>query len=122
MPTEVSRAVVRTYLKEVSGRDKTPEVLSEYVSSEGLIEHILDIESAFPRYTLEILDLVAEDDRVAARLLFRGTHRGDFHGIEPTNREATMSVAAFYRVEEGRIAEAWIQADGTDLVEQLMAD
>ena len=122
MPTEVSRTVVRGFLEEASGRSKTREFLSEWVSSEGLIDHILDMEAAFPSYEMDVLDLVAEDDLVAARLEFKGTHTGDFHGIEATGRDVTMSVAAFYRVSEGRIADASVQADGASLVEQLTED
>ena len=122
MPTEVSRAVVSGFLDAVSGEAKTREVLSTWVSSEGLIEHILDLESAFPGYEMAILDLVAEDDIVAARLEFRGTHRGDFHGIGATGRDVTMPVAAFYRIADGKIADAAVQADGAGLVEQLTED
>ena len=122
MPTEVSRAVVSGFLEAVSGEAKTREILSTWVSSDGLIEHILDLESAFPGYEMDILDLVAEDDLVAVRLLFRGTHRGDFHGIDATERDVEMSVAAFYRISEGKIADAAVQADGASLVEQLTED
>ena len=122
MNASAARALVTGYLGAVSGAEKTRSLVERYVSSAGLIEHVLGIEIAFPRYELEVLDMVAEGSRVACRLLFRGIHRGDFQGLGPTGREATMSVYAFYEIEDGRIADAWILADGADLVEQLTAE
>jgi predicted ester cyclase len=119
MNVPAPKALVTEYLEAVSGEEKTRSLLERYVSSTGLLEHVLAIEAGFPRYKLEVLDVVAEGDRVACRLLFRGTHRGDFQGLEATGREATMSVFAFYEVVDGRIADAWILADGADLMEQL---
>lgn len=122
MDAAAGKARIAEYLKAVSGVEKTRSLLEGYVSSEGLIEHVLGIEIAFPRYELEVLDMVAEGDRVACRMVFRGTHRGDFQGIEATGRDATMSVYAFYQVADGKIADAWVLADGADLVEQLTED
>ncbi len=122
MTASENKALVERYLSDVSGHAKPRDLLERYVSSEGLIEHVLDIEAGFPGYELDVLELVAEGDTVACRLLFRGIHRGDFHGIEATGREATMSVCAFYEIQKGRIADAWVLADGASLIEQLTAD
>ena len=122
MTAAANKELVAPYLEAVSGSEKTRALLEEFVSNEGLVEHVLHIEAAFPSYELDVLDLVAEGDRVACRLLFQGTPRGDFQGIEPTGRDATMAIFAFYEIEEGRIADAWIQADGASLMEQLTED
>ncbi|MBA2313366.1 MAG: ester cyclase [Actinobacteria bacterium] len=37
--------------------------------------------------SVEILDLIAEEDRVVARILMTGTNDGDFAGLSATNRE-----------------------------------
>jgi predicted ester cyclase len=39
---------------------------------------------AFPDFRMEIVDLVAEGDRVAAHFRCSGTHRGAWRGVEPT--------------------------------------
>ena len=41
---------------------------------------------AFPDLEAHIDDLVAEDDKVAIRVSFRGTHQGEFQGIPATGR------------------------------------
>lgn len=39
------------------------------------------MKRAFPDLQIEIEDLVAADDRVAARLTLNGTHSGEFLGL-----------------------------------------
>jgi steroid delta-isomerase-like uncharacterized protein len=42
--------------------------------------------SAFPDMEFEVEDVLVADDRVAAIGTMRGTHRGEFMGIRPTNK------------------------------------
>ena len=42
--------------------------------------------SAFPDWREEIVELVAEGDRVAGRFKCYGTHRGEFLGAAPTGQ------------------------------------
>ena len=44
------------------------------------------MRNAFPDLEAEVDDLVAADDKVAVRVSFRGTHRGEFQGITATGR------------------------------------
>lgn len=120
MTTEESRKLVLEFLGETSGNEKPRALLERYVASEGLIDHILMMEAAFPRYELVVEEIVAEADRVAVRMVFRGRHEAEFQGLPPRGVRATMPVTAFYHLENGRIAEASVQADGATLVEQLM--
>ena len=55
--------------------------------------------------------MIAADDRVAARLSFRGTHRGKFFGVEPTGREIRWNGAAFFKTRGGTITELWVLGD-----------
>jgi len=60
-------------------------------------------------------------DRVAAHFVARGTHHGLFNGEPPTGNEWEARCTAIYRVEEDRIAEAWVTWDLLALMEQLDA-
>jgi predicted ester cyclase len=42
--------------------------------------------SAFPDLEFEVEDMLVADDRVAVIGMMRGTHRGEFMGIKPTNK------------------------------------
>jgi predicted ester cyclase len=44
----------------------------------------------FPDYRIAIEDLVAEDDKVAKRWTFRGTHTGEFMGMAPTRKQVMV--------------------------------
>jgi len=74
---------------------------------------------AFPDISRTIEDLIAEDDKVVARTSLRGTHLGDFLEIPATGRPIQITALAVYRIADGRIAEAWIEADFIGLMSQI---
>ena len=75
--------------------------------------------SAFPDAEVTAEVVVAEGDLVSAHLTGRGTHLGTFQGCPPTGREWTASCTAIYRIESGRIVEAWINWDWLAVFEQI---
>src|SRR5215472_14120109 len=50
----------------------------------GQKQRILGFRRGFPDLRLEAEDMLAEGDKVAFRMLLRGTHQGEFQGIVPT--------------------------------------
>jgi len=74
---------------------------------------------AFSDYTVTVDDVIAEGDTVAVRLTERGTHDGEFMGIDPTGREFEIRTMAFLRLEDGKVAEWWVQPDNLGLMRQL---
>jgi steroid delta-isomerase-like uncharacterized protein len=74
---------------------------------------------AFPDLEAHVDDLVAAEDRVAIRVSFRGTHRGEFQGIPATGRTIHYVSHEFYRLENGLFAEEWICSDMASLFRQL---
>jgi steroid delta-isomerase-like uncharacterized protein len=77
------------------------------------------MKHAFPDLEAHIEDLVADGDKVAVRLRFRGTHSGEFLGIPATGRAVEYVSHEFYRVADGLIAEEWICSDLATLFRQL---
>lgn len=75
--------------------------------------------TAFPDLHVQVHDLVAEGDKVAARLTATGTHRGDFLGVRATGTRVTMKIINLYRFEGGKIAEAHRSYDLLGLGQQL---
>jgi predicted ester cyclase len=67
----------------------------------------------------EIVDLVADRDRAAARLLWSGTQDGPLLGVEPTGRGFTYTGAAFFTARDGLLAEIWVVGDLAGLRDQL---
>lgn len=94
---------------EVRGRDALKE------QSRAVFE-------AFGDFSATVEDVVAEGDMVAMRVTVRGTHDGEFMGLEPTGRSFEFGNMVFTRIEDGRIAERWVQPDLLGLLRQLGAE
>ena len=83
------------------------------------IADLADLFHAFPDWRWRRIQLLVEDDRLAAHLRGSGTHTGVFRGIAPTRRHANVAEFGMYRVAKGRIAE-FAGVTGTDeLLAQL---
>jgi len=79
------------------------------------------LREALPDLELTIDDLIAEGDRVVARFVAQGSHRGEFMGIPPTGRSVSFGGMYVYRLSGGRIAEVWGSLDALGLLGQLGA-
>ena len=75
--------------------------------------------SAFPDVWVDVDQIVADDDKVACRWTSTGTHQGDLFGIPPTGNKVKVTATVWYRVEDGRLAEGWINRDDVGLMRQL---
>jgi steroid delta-isomerase-like uncharacterized protein len=62
------------------------------------------MKRAFPDLEADIQDIFAAQDRVAVRLIFRGTHSGEFLGVPATGRSIRYVSHEFYRLADGLIA------------------
>jgi steroid delta-isomerase-like uncharacterized protein len=67
--------------------------------------------AAFPDWHSELHLLVAEADLVAEHFTARGTQRGEFMGVAPTGREASLKGINIFRLRDGRITERWGRLD-----------
>ena len=80
-----------------------------------------DFLTGFPDVKHRIEDLVIEGDRVVTRWRGIGHHRGSYDGIAPTGREIDYTGITIFRIAEGRIAEAWVNAEMAELLASLRA-
>jgi len=86
---------------------------------EGIRSHVLAHRTAFPDWTEEIEDLIADQDRVVARFRSRGTNLGDFLGNPPTGNRIEISEVAIFKLKHGKIAEQWVYPDILSMQLQL---
>jgi steroid delta-isomerase-like uncharacterized protein len=77
------------------------------------------LRSAFGELRFEILDEIAEGDRVVQRAIMRGRHARRLAGAEPTGREFAARHVYFWRIADGRIAEHWGVRDDLGMLQQL---
>ena len=88
---------------------------------EGVKQFFSMIRSAFDDFRMDVEELVAEGDKVVARITMKGTHRDEFMGIAGTG--ATINVAAIdiIRFADGRAVEHWGVTDSMAMMDQLGA-
>ena len=79
------------------------------------------IRGAFPDFHNQIKELAGDENRVAARLVYTGTHRGEIFGIPPSGRQIEYDGAAFFRMEAGLIVDGWVLGDTFHLRQQIEA-
>ena len=76
---------------------------------------------AFPDLHLSFEDALADRDRVVTRWHLEGTHDGPLMGIAPSGRRVSIEGIRIDRIENGKIAESWMQLDTLGLLEQIGA-
>ena len=75
--------------------------------------------AAFPDISHQVQDQLAEGDLVATRILMRGTHQKEMMGIPATGNEIAISAINMVRVDDGKIAEHWVNSDSLGMMMQL---
>jgi steroid delta-isomerase-like uncharacterized protein len=88
---------------------------------EGYLAYLRMVRAALPGFTCTIKDLIEGGQRIAARMLFSGTHRGEVLGVAGSGREVSWEGAAFFTIADGRIVELWVLGDLDALKRQLAA-
>ena len=86
---------------------------------EGLKQAFAAFVTAFPDSVHTLEDIVAEGDKVVARVVGKGTHRAPFMGVPASGRQISMEGIAIYRFEHGKIVEKWGQQDRLGVMIQL---
>ena len=86
---------------------------------QGIDEVVTACRAAFENLNVTVEDMLAEEDRVAARFTARGIHKGPFMGLPPTGKPIVMTGIEIFRLERGRIAELWGEANLIGLMQQL---
>jgi|GEM_PF-161486 len=74
---------------------------------------------AFPDFEASIDFIIAEGDNVVLRISETGTHRADYMGVPPSNKKVSWSDTFFLTFRDGKIVEAWMQADTMGLMRQV---
>jgi hypothetical protein len=81
---------------------------------------IAPFHAAFPDVHMEVVDLIAEDDKVVGRFRCSGTHQGAWLGHPPTGRRFEhVEEVSIFRLRDGRIAHAWSLEDTLTRMQQL---
>lgn len=87
---------------------------------DGMLYFLQEIlRRGFPNMTVEILDQIAEDDKVTTRKVIRATHLGEFMGVPATTKEVIINVIDIIRLRDGKYIEHWGMSNLVDIVAEL---
>jgi steroid delta-isomerase-like uncharacterized protein len=131
---EQNKQIIKQFYEEMDSQDLADW---EKLTAPGYLLHMpgtpgpMNIEAAkdlfkmffaaFPDIRHAVQEVLADGDRLAARLTVSGTHKGDLMGIPATGRSIQMEAINTYHVSGGKIAEHWIVADMMVMMKQLGA-
>lgn len=132
MATEENKALLRRFIELWNTGNLA--MADEFVNPD-LVDHTLlpglppglagfklmvsGFRAAFPDLRISIDDLIAQEDKAAARVTFRGTQQGEFQGIPPTGNAFTMAAIGLLRFKKGEVVEHWATLDRLSLLTQL---
>jgi steroid delta-isomerase-like uncharacterized protein len=133
MSTEQNKSIVRRWVEEGWNKRNTalidqlftpnfyqhetgPETVN---SSETLKPFVAGYLSAFPDLQFTIEDLIAEGDKVVWRFKATGNNTGPFMGGPVTGKSIAVTGTITFRLEDSRMAEAWLNLDVLGLLQQV---
>jgi steroid delta-isomerase-like uncharacterized protein len=87
--------------------------------AQNMRTHIETCRNAFPDLKFTTDDTIAERNEVVIHWTARGTHKGPFLGMQPTNRQAEVTGTSIYRIDGGKITESWANWNLMSMMEQL---
>jgi predicted SnoaL-like aldol condensation-catalyzing enzyme len=77
--------------------------------------------SVFSDMEIKIDFMIAEGDMVDCHFALHARHTGEFAGIEPKGNPVVVPAISTFRIEGGKLAEAWELFDSGPLLEQMKA-
>ena len=120
MDIERNKAVVRRFVEEIfvgGSHDAVDELVDERMIAhtwpptghprEDLKAAIDRVSGALADAEFTIDDLIAEGDRVAARLTTAATQVGEFMGLPPSGKRYSIEEIHVFRLRDGKVVEHW---------------
>lgn len=109
-------------LDELYSRDvvvHTPFV-GDLSGSEAFKLFLDDFFAAFPDIRVELVEQIAEGEKVVNRVVYRGTNTGPLMGMPATGRRISLNALEIDRfASDGKICEHWGEANVMVLMQQL---
>jgi len=134
MSLEDNKTVARRFIEEVfvKGRAEAVDELaapdftphswqSVKPGIENLKQAVKRVSAGLSDVSMKIEDMIAEGDKVVVRLTAHAVHNGEFMGLPPTGKAYTISETHIFRIDDGKVAEHWRDADMLGLMTQLGA-
>ena len=128
--TEANKAIIRRYYDDLWNAwnlEAAEDLISPDIEFRGSLGidgfkgYVATVRSVFPDFHNHVEDLIAEGNKVVARLTYRGTHLGEIFGLAPTARSIEYPGIAIFGIGDRKIYEGWVMGDAWGLYQQISA-
>ncbi len=82
-------------------------------------EYMDKVISGIPNLYHGIEIMVEENNTIAVKAVYNGTHKGELFGFEATNNRVKYNGASFFKFNEDKIVSIWVLGDLATLHKQL---
>ena len=123
---DTNKAMIRRFVEEVKNK-RQYHLIDEIFSSDyvehntvvagfgggtaGYVNFLKHLFNAFPEDSVTIENILVEGDLAAYRGTESGTHKDVFLGIPATGKSATWTEIQFFRIQNGKVVEHWVDVD-----------
>ncbi len=84
-----------------------------------MIQFITGFHKAFSDISVQIHEVLGEEDKVSLRKTITGIHTGEFMGKMPTGKKVEMNVIEIDILKNGKITDHWSRNDFMQVVQGL---
>ncbi len=134
MSLEENKAIVRRHYEEfwakgdlgVADEIYSTECVGQYANyplqrgyPESEKQTVIRDNTVIPDTRIEIVDQIAEGDKVVTRWRATGTHTGPMEGVQPTGNRIDLTGVHIHRLKDGKIVEVWAVDDLFGLMQQM---
>ena len=125
MTVEQNKLLIQRLVEEAANQGHL-DVLAEVADGEfaqAARQWVGPFREAFPDFSMEIVDVVAEEEKVAAHFRCSGTHLGEWMGRPPSGRRfQDVDEIYIFRVRNGKLTGATGVEDNLSRMRQLGLD
>jgi steroid delta-isomerase-like uncharacterized protein len=135
--SEANKLLVRRWFEQV-WNEKSEAAIDEMLSPQGKSHGFPEADSvlvgteafkavhrtfcgAFPDVHVDVVEIVAEGDRVAVRWRVSMTHLGDHLGFPASGKKETMAGSTFAIVKGSQIVDGWNYMDMQALMQKFQS-
>lgn len=85
----------------------------------SFLDTVQAVITAFPDIKWNILDMMADGDKVILRWTWTATNTQPFRGIPASNKTVTDNAIVIYQLKDEKVVNAWIQGDRLGVLMQM---
>jgi steroid delta-isomerase-like uncharacterized protein len=133
MSTADNKAIVRRWIEAIDRHDldgvgdavaedavwRVPIVPEPIVGRAAVQQLVSGFFTAFSDFRAEVIEQIAEGDRVVTHVTASGTNDGEILGMPATGKHVSWSVVHTHTIRDGELKDDYVVFDRLALMEQL---